>query len=133
VATRVLIFEDADATRREYAQLFSQAGILTRFHTKQDLTQQDIERFVAFAPNLIVMDLLLGSSKLDGYTLIRRLQQNRSLKLVPIVVVSKFVNLSDIGQREAEDVKSLPGVVASYSKLSNLPSLEVLLSHAKSA
>jgi hypothetical protein len=85
---------------------------------------------IEFQPPLMVVDLVLGQSRDDGFDLIMRLRRIHELDRVPIVVCSKLINDTALGQEMRRKATGLRGVVAALSK-TPYPASAVLVSFAR--
>ncbi len=119
--TKVVIFEDAEETLKQYRAIFSKADASIQYYRSSRLQEEELQEIKLFKPQLIIVDLLMGNSKMDGYALIRKLQSDSTLRHVPIIVASKFINSSPYGLSETAEASSSPGVVAAISKIPTLP------------
>jgi CheY-like chemotaxis protein len=130
-AVRIALFDDS-------------AEVHDRFRNRLDGQEIEILSFmggrfdshiegalVSFKPSLIIMDLLMGGARSDGYTLIKDINRVRALKNIPIIVCSKLINSSSFGRIEKEKCLKLPGVVAAYGKVPDFPPIGDLLRFIK--
>lgn len=127
---KIVIFEDSEVIAKAYVESAREQQVSYRIYRSPYLNDLKMQELAGFNPDLFVIDLLLGDSKLDGYRLIRSLQGNSILRGVPIVVVSQFINSSPFGQQEAKNLLSI-GVTAALSKIPNIPSISTLLSYCR--
>ena len=127
---KIVLFEDSLETAQAYKQSAHGEPVLLSIYSSPFLTSQEIEEITELDPDLFVVDLLLGSSRNDGYGLIRSLREIIALREVPIVVVSKFINSSQCGQQVVKTVLSL-GASAAFGKIPSLPSVSTLLSYCR--
>ena len=120
--TRIAIFDDSTDALRRYAEVFADTDceLLT---LKSSVVTPDIrDGLVALQPNLIIVDLVMGESRSDGYRLIRQIQGVPFKNgLPPIVVCSKLITESTMGQAERAQALNEPGVKAAFGKFPDLP------------
>jgi len=70
----------------------------------------------------------MGESRHDGYRLLAELQEVRFISgMPPVVVCSKLITHSQMGEEERRMALAAPGVVAAFGKFPDLPSAEQLL------
>jgi len=129
--TRLVIFDDAKEALKRYGETF--AEVECQFLTfRKPIVDEDCEAaLVAFRPHLIIVDLEMGRGRMDGYQLIAQLREVPFRGGVPpIIVCSKFITDSPMGQGEREAAESQPGVVAAFQKFPSLPTADQFLSHS---
>lgn len=126
---RIVIFDDSVDALKRFRKKFEGVKVeIQDFRTP--FLDEDIHRkLVKFKPQLIIVDLILGGFKEDGYGLIEELQKIDDLKDIPIIVCSKLINDSDLGLAEKEECRKHPGVREAYSKFPDYPSAEEFLKH----
>lgn len=122
--TRIAIFDDSAAAEETYRKLFEGHRIMVKKTMRVDALKDEL---LDFAPQLLVVDLVLETSRYDGFDLIRQLREIDELQSVPIVVCSKQIDSSELGRRLAQQVGRLPGVKAVLSKNPYPPAREFLL------
>lgn len=126
--TRIVIFDDARTARAQYAHDLK--GHLLAFCEGTYLDDHLTAKLVEFRPQLMIVDLVLGMSRDDGIDLIKRLRRIGELKDVPIVVCSKLINDTSLGEEVRRKVLTLPGVVAALPKSPHYPLAGALLKFA---
>jgi CheY-like chemotaxis protein len=128
---RIAIFDDSVEALKRFEKKFEGLPVeIIKF--RSPFLDENIQRqLIEFAPNLIVADLIFGGFKEDGYQLLRNLREIELLKKVPIIICSKLINNSALGEKEKEDSLSTPGVVAAFAKFPDYPSAEEFLKHIK--
>jgi len=127
---KIVIFDDSkDALERFEEKMKGDDVKLLKFRSST-IEEPMSQKIKDFNPQLFMVDLLIGDSKINGYQLIRVLNSGE-FKGIPIVVCSKFINETDAGKREKEECLSLPGVVAAFSKFPNFPEKETLFSYIR--
>ena len=125
---RLVIFDDSSDALRRYAASFAHIAIDYLTIRRPILDQEIQTALVAFQPDLIIVDLVMGSGRDDGYLLIDALQDVRFVSGMPSVVVcSKLITNSPMGEQEKARALKAPGVVAAFSKFPELPSAEQFL------
>ncbi len=90
---RILIIEDEPAIRVLYTQVLAQAGY--EAHTASN-PRDAVDIMKRHAIDLILTDLRMPV--VDGRTFIKRLRKIRSLRDLPIIVISGVMSASDILQ-----------------------------------
>lgn len=121
---RIVVFDDTDSAIEQWEQVFTAAAIELLFIRNPFLSPVDASAVAEFQPELLVVDLVMGGGRFDGYALLRNLSSNPELAKVPIVVCSKLVTNSLSGQEVRKHLESLPGVRAIIGKLPRYPSFE---------
>ena len=129
---RLAIFDDAGSAIDYYKnKLFKEHLAEGKVAIRSFITpSDDLERLRSFAPDLIIVDLVMGRGRLDGYNLIRKLQENGILESVPTVICSKLINESVRGKEERARAERITGVKAVFEKY---PPAEDLLQFAQKA
>jgi CheY-like chemotaxis protein len=126
---KVVIFDDSVVTLDRYRALFSDHRV-SLITVTIPVINPDLEvRLIRFDPDLIVVDLLMGESREDGYFLIQQIRSHHALLSVPIIVCSKLVNSSQIGVIEKGQIEAMLGKGTAYMKVPDLPSATDLLKH----
>lgn len=123
-AISVVIFDDATEALDRYENLFKESSVkLTKFR----LPRVEREGLRKANPDLVIVDLLMGNSREDGFLLLGKLLRVPELAGVPIVVCSKFVNPGgdDVTRNLIE-----AGAVAAYGKYP-MPDAKTFLHHAR--
>ncbi len=123
---RIVIFDDSREALKRFVERLQGTAVELRMYRRPKLDDSIREALQKFQPQLIVVGLLMGESREDGYKLIKQLHEVDTLKDVPIVVCSKLINDSDLGRKEKERSLSTPGLVAAYGKIPNFPPAEEL-------
>ncbi len=95
---RIVIFDDSRDALQRFAERLQGAVVELRMYRHPVLDASIRMDLSAFQPHLIVVDLLMGGSREEGYNLIKELHEVEALKDIPIVVCSKFINDSDLGR-----------------------------------
>ncbi len=113
---RLAIFDDAKSAIDYYRdELFKGKADILAF-ARPSLPHKDVERLRTFDPDLIIVDLVMGRSRQDGLSLIRKLREQEILGPTPAVICSKLINASPRGELERERTEKLPGVKAAFTK-----------------
>src|SRR5579864_2932282 len=89
---RVVVFDDSQAAQAVYRRLFKDCGIHLLFIDDSSINDRMRKELLALNPQLLIVDLMLSQSRLDGLQLVRELHRIRELKAVPIVVCSKLIS-----------------------------------------
>jgi CheY-like chemotaxis protein len=126
----VAIFEDLEAARKEYQELFARHGVRLKFYDSPIVNREIIEDLTRFAPHLLIVDLVLGQSRYDGVELLKKLHREGSIRDTPVVVCSKLV--SDEAGADIRRLEAMPGVAAVLPKTPRYPSADDFLRHATS-
>jgi len=124
---KIVIFEDSQEAIDRFKSKFEFANVEIISFRNPLLNDEIIEKISKFSPHLIVVDLILGGFKDDGYNIISELQGNKIFRLIPIIVCSKLINDSDIGKKEKRECMELSGVKAAFSKFPDYPDAEEFL------
>ena len=119
---RIVIFEDSTDALKRFSERLKNSGVELLMYKSPRIDDSIKTRLKEFKPQLIVIDLVLGGSREDGYQLLKDIKEVNNLKSIPIVVCSKLINPSPNGQKEKKMCLSIPGVVAAYGKIPNYPS-----------
>src|ERR1019366_2721869 len=96
---RVGVFDDSKEAIERYEVLFKNQNAKLWTFRGSLLTTEVQKAFVEFNPQLIVVDLLIGQDRADGYRLIKEIRKIKALDRVPIAVCSKLINDSASGRR----------------------------------
>jgi two-component system alkaline phosphatase synthesis response regulator PhoP len=88
---KVLICEDEPSLSNALAEKLGKYGVEIRVAPDGESALQIAREFI---PNIILLDLVLP--KKDGFTVLKELRQDESLKDVNVVVVSNLAEDSDI-------------------------------------
>ncbi len=128
--SRIAIFDDSLESYNRFSKLFSAFKVKIKAFFRPEITDKIYKELELFNPDLIVVDLMMGESKLEGYRIIRKLSENKTLRNVSIVIWSKFITDSHFGSKEKERCLSFPGVVAVYGKYPG-PSAKEFLRHVQ--
>jgi CheY-like chemotaxis protein len=127
---RVVVFDDSQAAQAQYRTLFEDCGVHLLFLDDPSINDRVRRELIALDPQLLIVDLILSQSRLDGLNLVRELQSIRELKAVPIVVCSKLI-LNAPGAEPMGRVLKMPGVVAALPKTPEYPSAQEFLRYAR--
>ena len=127
----IAIFDDSSDTLKRYSSILAGKTDSIQTYRTPELTPEIIRSLLHRPPDLIILDLLMGESKEDGYRLLSQLKENRQLSMVPVIVCSKLINSSVTGQEEKLLVESILGAGTAHPKVPDLPSAEELLRHAR--
>ena len=130
-ASKFVFFDDSKEAGMRFKKQMKIENIDVKLFFDPYLDEAVITKLQQFKPDLIIVDLVIGESKTEGYQLIEHLQGIENIKDVPIVVCSKLINDSLIGKSEKESMLNTPGVVAAFSKFPDFPSADKFLKHAK--
>ena len=121
---KIVIFDDSKEALRRFKKKFDGLHVEIKMFRNPFLDESIQKHLIEFEPDIIVVDLILGGFKEDGYNLIRNLREIEILKKVPIIICSKLINASALGEKEKEESLSTPGVVAAYAKFPDFPPSE---------
>ena len=67
--------------------------------TTEPFFDDEIEAEISeFKPNLIILDLLLVEDKESGFRVLRKIKESDSLREVPVMVCSKYVDDTETGK-----------------------------------
>jgi hypothetical protein len=120
---RIVVFDDCKTTIEFYRGKWAQEEYVRFLAFRQpQLDEHVAETLHRFYPNVIVSGLMQGDSIEQGFTLFGQLQEDPQLSQIPIVVVSKYVGVSECcntpRRRELTSrVLDTPGVVAAFDKV----------------
>ncbi len=127
---RVAIFDDAKEAIEEYERLFEKENV--DLWTYQGSRLADVrESLRGFTPELIIVDLLIGNDRHDGYRLIRDIWKAREFRGAPVVVCSKLINKAERGERERLFCLNQRGVKDALPKVSAMPEANEFLQWAR--
>lgn len=88
--TRVLVVDDAVTVRAYTRQVLEADGFLV----DEAVNGIDgLEHALASTPDLLIVDI--NMQKMDGYTMLRRLRQEQTLRDVPVIMISTEAKDSD--------------------------------------
>lgn len=89
---KILFIEDESALQKTFSETLKQEGyeVTSALDGETGLRLAETEK-----PDLILLDLILP--KMNGFEVIKKLQQNPATKVIPIIVLT---NLEDIGDVE---------------------------------
>ena len=127
---KIVIFDDSKETLERFEEKMKGDDVKLLKFRSSTIEEPMSQKIKDFKPQLFLVDLLIGDSKVNGYQLIRVLKSGE-FKGIPIVVCSKYINETESGKREKEECLSLPGVVAAFRKFPDLPEKETLLSYIR--
>lgn len=129
--TRIAVFDDSKEAIERYETLFKNQNAKLWTFRGSLLTAEFQIALVEFNPQLIVVDLLIGQDREDGYRLIKEISKIKALDGIPIAVCSKLINDSLRGKAEREFCLTSPGVKAVFGKIPDFPPANDLLAIAK--
>ena len=124
---RIAIFDDSKGALERYETHFQAENVSVLTFCGSVLDDQTKGALVAFNPQLIIMDLLIGDDLEDGYKLIYGVGRLEELREARIVVCSKLINLSAPGKKQEAFCLGLPGVVKAFGKIPDIPPPRVFL------
>jgi hypothetical protein len=128
---RVVVFDDSRDALIQFATILRDRDCELQLY-RRPVIDDDLEKIlIAFNPHLVVVDLVLGETREDGYKLIKQITSVPQLKDIPIVVCSKLITESAMGKAQAEYVKESLGVREAFGKAPEFPSADSLLSFAR--
>jgi len=126
--TRLVVFDDSRDAITRYAGSFANADVDLLSFRRPTIDTEIRAALIAFQPDLVIVDLVMGESRHDGYRLLAELQEVRFISgMPPVVVCSKLITHSQMGEEERRMALAAPGVVAAFGKFPDLPSAEQLL------
>lgn len=103
----ILLVEDDKFLRNIIAQKLGQAG----FRVEEAVDGKDaLQKVGAVSPKLILLDLLLP--EIDGFIVLKRLQENNDLKKIPVIVLSNLGQDEDM--RKAKELGAKDYMVKAY-------------------
>lgn len=116
---RIAIFDDAESSLASYREAFGKGARNVNLHLVNDPMFPDhvARKLGDFEPDLIIVDLVMGRSRDDGYGLLRKLQAHSRFENIPKIIRSKLIGGSDAGQAEKARAERLPNVIAVMPKL----------------
>lgn len=116
-------------TPKARSEVFSDVSSFNlRFFVRPDLAPEDLQQLTEFSPDLFIVDLVMGSSRNDGYSVLRQLRTDPRLKDIPIVVCSKLINEMAAGLKQRQEVLAL-GAKAALPKFPRYPSSQDFCSY----
>lgn len=125
----VVIFDDSRDALKRYANAFNESGCELLYFRRPEVDVNISTALVAFQPSLIIVDLVMGESREDGYRLIAQLREVPFRGgIPPIVVCSKLITKTPMGEGEKARALAEPGVKAAFGKYPDLPSAQEFLS-----
>ena len=129
---RIVIFDDSSDAIERYGRVFAEVGC-DYLTSRQPAINDDFRAaLLAFRPDLVIVDLVMGEGRRDGYRLIAEIRDVAFLDGVPpIIVGSKLITHSPMGAAEKAAAESEPGVVAAFGKFPELPTAAQFLAHAR--
>jgi CheY-like chemotaxis protein len=130
--TRIVVFDDSSDALKRYADVFAKVDCDFFKFKNPDISDEIKAALVIVDPDLIIVDLVMGESRKDGYRLIAQLREiSFKERIPPIVVCSKLITNSPMGEAEKQNALEEPGVVAVFGKFPDLPVAEKFLEHAR--
>ncbi|OGK24975.1 hypothetical protein A2954_05280 [Candidatus Roizmanbacteria bacterium RIFCSPLOWO2_01_FULL_37_12] len=94
---KLLLIEDDIFFRRFYVEKLKEKGFVVE---EADDGEQGLEKLKTFKPDLAVLDIIMP--KKDGFEVLRSMQQDPTLKRIPVLVFSTLGQETDV-----EKAKSL--------------------------
>jgi CheY-like chemotaxis protein len=129
---RIVVFDDSSDALKRYADVFAEADCDFFKFKSPEISAEVRAALTVLDPDLIIVDLVMGESRKDGYRLIAQLREIPFKgRVPPIVVCSKLITSSSMGRAEKETALEEPGVVAAFGKFPDLPVAEKFLEHAR--
>lgn len=119
---RIVIIDDSeDAIRLIKSKLGE--GAATYLPITYTVLDEDIcRKIAAFNPDLLLTDLVLENDREEGIRLVREIHKNPVLSRIPLVIISKLINDSPLGEKLRLECLQFPGVDGAFGKL-HLPTL----------
>ncbi len=77
----VLMIDDNDLLLEYLTDLFKNHGLAT--HALNDSTKA-VDTMVRIRPKLVILDLMMP--QLDGFTVLKRMRENKSLASIPVII-----------------------------------------------
>lgn len=126
---RVALFEDSVAARAIWEKLVF-SGHAVEVITLEDPLFPEAKRkeLAEFNPEILVVDLVMGTSRFDGYNLLKEISADQRFQGLPVVVCSKLISSSLAGQEVMNAVREIKGVKAVFPKLPDYPSYDDIIS-----
>ena len=128
---RIAVFDDSKEALRRFAGKFENTEVELQMFRSPLLNDYHLKILKEFKPNLIVVSLIMGGFREDGYNLIRDIRKSGVCKDASFVVCSKLINNSELGLKERKQCMHTPGVVAAYSKFPDYPPAGEILGYVK--
>jgi CheY-like chemotaxis protein len=128
---RIAVFDDSKDALRRFAGKFENTGVELQMFRSPLLNDYHLKTIKEFKPDIIVVSLIMGGFREDGYNLIRDIRKSGVCKDASFVVCSKLINSSELGRKEREHCMHTPGVVAAFSKFPDYPSACQILVYIK--
>lgn len=103
----ILLVEDDKFLRNIISQKLTQAG----FRVEEAVDGKEaLKKVESKAPKLVLLDLLLP--EIDGFAVLKRLQENNDLKKIPVIVLSNLGQDEDV--RKAKELGAKDYMVKAY-------------------
>ena len=103
----ILLVEDDKFLRNIISQKLTQAG----FRVAEAVDGKEaLQKVEAVLPKLILLDLLLP--EIDGFEVLKRLQENNDLKKIPVIVLSNLGQDEDM--RKAKELGAKDYMIKAY-------------------
>jgi response regulator RpfG family c-di-GMP phosphodiesterase len=128
---KIVIFDDSDSAEYTYRAIFERCSVSLSFFKSCVLDPATKAQLREINPHLLIVDLMFGSDRLEGYGLIKDISKTRGLEEAPVIICSKCINDSPHGRRENARCIQIPCVRATYSKFPCYPTCDELLTHAR--
>src|SRR4051794_3056414 len=130
MAKRITLIEDSRETQLRLLQSLSleEEVELQPISTSPFFDERIEAAIKSFNPNLIILDLRLTQDNNSGFRVLRKLKASESLKEIPVVVCSRFLNSSPENENRKKAISY--GAVAALPKLP-FPKAEEFLRYAK--
>jgi DNA-binding response OmpR family regulator len=77
----VLMIDDNDLLLEYLTDLFDKHGLVS--HTLNDSTKA-VETMIQIMPKIVILDLMMP--QLDGFTILKRMRENKSLASIPVII-----------------------------------------------
>ena len=131
-AKSIVIFDDSKDAIKRFRENMENFNVQILPIRNPSINDSILKKIQNFKPQLFIVDLLMGESKIEGYNIIKKINRSKLFENIPIVVCSKFISDTPAGKKEKEECLSFPGVVDALSKFPNYPSGEEILKYIKS-
>jgi response regulator RpfG family c-di-GMP phosphodiesterase len=128
---RIAVFDDSKDALRRFAGKFENTEVELQMFRNPLLNDYHLKTLKEFKPDIIVVSLIMGGFREDGYNLIRDIRKSGVCKDASFVVCSKLINSSELGHKEKKQCTHTPGVVAAFSKFPDYPSADQILVYIK--